>query len=1042
MRFDLQPWRFLGLLSAFCFTMSSAVHAAESSAPIPADHARQMARGLELFKDSVGPLFKEHCVECHGGEKTKGEFDLTTREALLKGGADGLDIVVGNAKESKLLRLLKHTEEPYMPKKKPQLSDDAIAQVTAWIDAGAPYDKPLVGVAKDARNRAEVTDKDRQFWSFLPLQKLDPPAVKNKRWVQTPVDKFILAKLEAKGLQPNPVVDKRKLIRRAYLDLIGLPPTPEEVDAFLKDKSATAYDKLLDRLLENPHYGERWGRHWLDLARFGESHGYEQDYDRPFAYQYRDFVIKAFNQDMPFNQFAKWQIAGDELAPDDPLAWMATGFLAAGTHATQITANQAEKERYDELDDIGSTISTSMLGLSIGCARCHDHKFDPIPSADYYRFLSTFTTTVRSDYDLDTDPQRTRTLEAAFQREHAPLVEALKKFEQTTAKTHFNEWLKSHPVLPRPAWLTLEAEKFQITGGYYGITKSDKQADGSYLVSIAAGSPDTYTITARTSLTNIHAIRLEALADKSLPGFGPGWSQTGDFKLSDFTVAAAPAKGDLKPVQLKLVNRRATTENAEADKKSGKKKAGVDWSLGQGIGHDQALAFTLEQSAGFTEGTVLTFTLKFSDNIDRQNIGRLRLSISTEAEPLLATETFPLKEFADAQAALPLPADNRTENQRQALFRLFCTTDSEWQKLHMALLAHAQQEPRPKMVKALVSSEGLPAVRLHTQGPDYYEKTFILKRGDLAQKQSEAAQGFLQVLMRTPDKEKHWQSPAPANARTPYERAALANWIGDVDNGAGNLLARVIVNRLWQHHFGRGIVTTPSDFGSQGIRPTHPELLEWLAHELVHSGWHLKSIHKLIMTSAVYMQGTQADEARAKIDAENVLYWHRPHQRLEAEVIRDAIMSVSGRLDLTMFGPGSLDEAQPRRSIYFTIKRSKLIPMMTQFDAPDSLQGLGRRVDTTVAPQALLLLNNPQIRACAVDFAKQLEPLAKKSPAFAVDTAYLKALGRLPSKIESADAVDFLKQQSTAYGGADGSVNALTDFCQAVFGLNEFIYIQ
>ena len=291
----------------------------------------------------------------------------------------------------------------------------------------------------------KVTDEDRKYWAFLPLKRPPVPAVKDAdaAWRRTPIDSFVLAKLEEKGLTPNGPADRRKLIRRAYLDLLGLPPSPEEVEAFVSDPDPAAYDKLIDRLLDSPHYGERWARHWLDLAHYADSHGYEQDYDRPNAYTYRDFVIKAFNQDLPFDTFVKWQIAGDEFAPDNPLALTATGFLGCGTHATQITQNQVEKERYDELDDIVRTTGTTFLGLTIGCARCHDHKYDPIPTRDYYRMMSTFTTTVRSDMDVDFNPEATKAARAAFDAEQAKLVEARTKYETDQLPAKFDQWLSS-----------------------------------------------------------------------------------------------------------------------------------------------------------------------------------------------------------------------------------------------------------------------------------------------------------------------------------------------------------------------------------------------------------------------------------------------------------------------------------------------------------------------------------------------------------------------------------------------------------------------
>jgi mono/diheme cytochrome c family protein len=737
--------------------------AAEKPAPpVAADHAEEMTRGRDLFTRHVRTLLTERCLRCHGGEKTKGGLDLSTREALLRGGESGVVVIAGKAKESRLFKLISHQEEPHMPSRGDKLSDQQIAEIAHWIDLGAPYDRPLTDRAK-SRPALVVTDRDRAFWAFQPLRQSAVPGVRNEGWCRTPIDRFILAKLEEKNLAPNPPVDRRRLIRRVSFDVIGLPPTPEEIDAFLADRSPDAYERLIDRLLASPHFGERWARHWLDVARFAESHGFEHDSDRPSAYHYRDFVIRALNQDLPYDMFVKWQIAGDEIAPDNPLALMATGFLAAGVHSTQITQSQVEKERYDELDDMTRTLGTAMLGLTVGCARCHDHKYDPIPTRDYYRLLATFTTTVRSEISLDPTAR------------------------PTTA---------------------------------------------------ASAKPTT---------------------------------------------------------------------------------------------------------------------------------------------------------------------------------------------------------------KVLVCSEGLPPLRLHSQGADFFDKTYFLKRGDPNQKDGVATPGFLQVLTRTPDGDKHWEVKPPPGWRTSYRRRALAGWITDAEYGAGNLLARVIVNRLWQHLVGRGIVATPSDFGYQGERPTHPELLDWLAQDLIGHGWRLKPVIKRILLSAVYQQTADRDTAKVTADVQNRLFGCRPRIRLEAEVIRDAMLAVSGVLDSRMLGPGTLDPNQRRRSIYFFVKRSRLVPMMVLFDAPDALQGIDRRPATTIAPQALLIVNSPRLRAYAESFAHRVSPQNGTPLAAAVHAGYRLALGRPPSPGELADSVHFLKQQIGAYR-ADGKGNArelaLADFCQVLLGLNEFIYVD
>jgi mono/diheme cytochrome c family protein len=737
-------------------TVPGGASLAGEPAAVPPDHARRMQEGLALFKEHVRPALVQHCLECHGGKKIKGGIDLSDRKPLLESG-----VIDGAGAESYLYALIAHAEEPHMPKNAPKLPDETIARIARWIDLGAPYDRPLVergrGVPAGA---AAVTDEERNFWSFRPLAAVDPPPVRDRAWGRTPIDCFILAGQEARGLWPNPPADRRVLIRRVTFDLTGLPPAPEDVDAFASDPApdAVAYERLVDRLLASPHYGERWARHWMDVARFAESHGYEQDYDRKFAYHYRDFLIQAFNQDMPFDQFLRWQIAGDELAPEDPQAMAATGFLGACAFPTQLTEAEFESARYEELSDMTATTGVAFLGLSVGCARCHDHKFDPIPAEDYYRLAATFTTTIRSEIDLSLVP------------------------------------------------------------------------------------------------------------------------------------GAAPTK-----VQ--------------------------------------------------------------------------------------------------------------------------------------------------------VTSEGFPHTKHHADDrgfPHFYPATYILSRGDVSQKKREANPGFLRVLMRGGRDAASWRIEPPAGwTRTPFHRAALASWLTDTEEGAGPLAARVAVNRLWQHHFGRGIVATPNDFGAQGQKPTHPELLEWLAGALVQGGWRLKPLHKQIVTSAVYLQGDQFDEARAAIDREDTYLWRSAPRRLEAEPIRDAMLQVAGLLEGRMYGPGTLDAAMHRRSVYFFIKRSQLIPMMMLFDWPEHLVSIGQRSTTTTASQSLMFLNSPLGRECAAGFAGCLAD-APAGEAEAVRRAYRMAFGREPTSAEARLSADFLDGQAASYqraGSPDPRRRALTDFCQSLIGSSEFIYI-
>lgn len=1004
------------------------------------DHAAKMVKGLEIFTKQVRPILAQKCLKCHGGKTTENEFNISDRPTLLKGGTSGPAVVPGKPRESLLYQLITHAKKPFMPHEASKLPDQAIAQIAAWIENGAPFDQPLAGNAttKPSWTDKHVPDDAKQFWSCQPLRRLPPPAVKNEAWVKTPIDRFILARLDAGGLTPNPAADKRQLMRRAYFDLIGLPPTPQEADAFLNDQSPEAYQHLIDKLLLSPRYGERWARYWLDLARFAESHGFEHDYDRPTAYHYRDFVIKALNDDLPYDTFIKWQLAGDEYEPENPLALMATGFLAAGVHSTQITKNEVERHRYDEMDDMLATTGTAMLGLTVGCARCHDHKFDPIPQRDYYRLLSTFTTTVRSELEINLDKKGYEIAKAAFEKEHAPYVAALESYEREQLPGRLAVWEKSEAAkLDRYPWIILDLNDLESAGG----ATFAKQPDGSVLAGGKNPDFDTYNFTATTDVKNIAAIRLEALADPSMVKGGPGRASNGNFALSDFRVAVAPKASDPKPTPIKLKNPRATFEQnglsiaaaIDSDEKSA-------WAVDPQFGKNHAAAFETETPLGDSGGVTLTFTLTFKNN-NGHNIGRPRLSVSTLTNAELSAPGVP----QPILTALQTPDEKRTATQKTALLQWYRTRDAEWQKLHQQMEDHVKKAPKPNTVKALIASEGLPAVRLHTQGDDFFKQCFYLRRGDPEQKEAVAPQGFLQILMPAPDDEKRWQAPPPTGWRTSYRRRALAEWLTDVDSGAGRLLARVIVNRMWQYHLGRGIVTTPSDFGHRGEPPTHPELLDWLATELINNGWKLKHIHKLIMISSVYQVSSHVDEMKTKVDRDNRLLWRKPLRRLEGEAIRDSLLSVSGMLDEKMYGPGTLDPTSKRRSIYFTVKRSKLMPMMVVFDAPEALVSIGDRPTTTIALQALMLMNNPQIR----DHARQLALRVAGDPAApleqTIQTAYRIAVARLPSGEELAESTAFVRQQAESYAAA-GKTNArelaLTDFCQTLMSLNEFVYVD
>ncbi len=585
----------------------------------------------------------------------------------------------------------------------------------------------------------------------------------------------------------------------------------------------------------------------------------------------------------------------------------------------------------------------------------------------------------------------------------------------------------------KSAWVGLEPTELKSAGGAT-FTKLD---DGSIRVGGKNAPSDTYTIVARLDRPGIKAIRLEVLADDPLVKHGPGRASNGNFDLTDFRLTVAPVDGSMPAEAVGFKNPRATFEQAGLPIKAaidGDKKSG--WAVDPKLGRDHAAVFEAETE--IVSHSVLTFTLDFQGNTGH-NIGRFRLSVGRNPASALDGTSLP----QGVLAVLDTAKERAARPRGKTLAHWFRTIDPGWRTLKKALDDHAQAAPQRPVVKALISSEGLPAVRLHTQGADFLEKTHFLKRGDPNQKLEEAPPGYLRVLMNPSDPEEHWQIEPPKGWRTSYRRRALAGWITDVDAGAGHLLARVIVNRLWQHHLGRGIVATPSDFGRQGERPTNPELLDWLASELIAQGWRLKPIHRLIMQSAVYREGVEPDPASASIDPENTLFGHRTRRRLEAESIRDAMLAVSGILDPTMYGPGTLDEQQKRRSIYFTVKRSRLIPMMVLFDAPDALQGTANRSSTTIAPQSLLLMNSPIVRTWAEGLSHRVLEMAPDSPDQAVERAYAITLGRPPSPTERADALTFLDQQEGSHGHDKGSRQAaLADFCQVLMCLNEFVFVE
>ncbi len=857
-------------------------------------------RGLAVFREHLRELLAHRCATCHGAGTVESDFDLSTHDRLLAGGASGPAVMPGSHQQSLLFRLAARLEEPHMPAEGDALTTQELTWLAEWIDRGAPYDKPLIEEPDRAPwTQRTVGAETRQFWSFQPLTTVEPPAVVDPGgWCRNAIDRFILEKQLTVGLKPSPEAAALTLRRRLSLDLVGLPATPEEIAELVVDSSDEAYERHVDDLMSRPAFGERWAQHWLDVARFAESFGYEQDYDRPHAYHYRDFVVRAFNDDLPFDTFLQWQLAGDELAPDNLEAQKATGFLAAGAFPTQLTEKEFESARYGELDDMVATVGTAMLGLTIGCARCHDHKFDPFPQADYYRLAATFTTTIRSNVDLHVDPGKHRAEIAAWQRRLEAARAARDAFAQDELPQRFEAWAEAwrkrqSSVDKNAADHPAEASAWRLGRHVSATSRSGSPfaelADGSLLTGGEAGDRDVYTIVLDTSLDTVASLRLDALADPSLPRGGPGRAGHGNFALSNLMVAAGPIpvgnKGGTEPTPVALVNARADFAQTkpdlavayaiDADETSA-------WAVDPEVGRSHVAAFDLEKPVTHEGGVRLTVTLEFMNN-RRHAIGRPRVSVADApglaVEPVTATHD-PIDAHQERRRRtsdlLAKPADEWTAAEQQELAELHRIFDPDAERLDIDVRRIESEKPRPDLLRVLVASENVPHIPHHADGrgyPHFYPETHFLRRGDVNQKEGVAKAGYLQVVTRAAEGlDPWWQSP-PKGATTSHRRTALARWITDVEQGGGSLAARVIVNRLWQHHFGEGLVATPSDFGKQGDPPSHPELLDYLAGELIRGGWRLKPIHRLIVTSATYRQTSNVDAVKAGLDPANRLLW-------------------------------------------------------------------------------------------------------------------------------------------------------------------------
>lgn len=800
---------------------------------------------VQFFESKVRPILADHCFKCHGESKPKGGLRLDSRAAILAGGDQGPAIVVGRPDKSLVIKAINHTDEQLKMPPKSKLTREQIDVLTQWVKMGAPW--PGGEQVTTTRREKTITDKDRGHWAFQPIKRPAVPTVRSNAWVANPIDAFILARLEAKGLAPNPPASKRELVRRVTYDLTGLPPSPQEMESALNDRADNWYEKVVDRLLASPQYGEKWGRHWLDLVRFAETNSYERDGPKPHTWRYRDYVIRSFNNDKPYDLFIREQLAGDELhRGEEPTGAAAEGLIATGYYRLGIWDDEPTdplQAKYDGLDDIVATTGQVFLGMTFDCARCHDHKIDPILQKDYYRLVSFFH--------------------------------------------------------------------------------------------------------------NINHFR----------NGGPG---------DEMPIFTGPAERQTYEERVKTLERSRRELQVVVD------------------AFEDECRKLYEQVEG------------------KKAAGDIAKLAAKEGARLLGKERF-----------------TRYQEQRRELDAL-----------------RKQSVPAEKVL--CVTEAG-------NNAPD----TFVMIRGNPHVKGDKVEPAFPDVFgSPTPLLPK-----PPAGSRTTGRRLVLADWIVSKDNP---LTARVMANRIWQHHFGRGIVRSASNFGTQGDRPTHPELLDWLATEFVAGGWKMKSLHRLILTSNAYRMSSGAKPQAAAVDPANDLLWRFDMRRLSGEEIRDSIHAINGSLNPKMYGPGiyveipkevlagqsmpghgwgkSSPDEQNRRSVYIHVKRSLLTPILESFDTAETDRSAPVRFATTQPTQALGMLNSEFLNKQAAVFAKRLQTEAGPDTAKQVRTALYLATSRQPSDAEIKRGVELI-ETLTSKNGVPPEL-ALKYFCLMVLNLNEFIYID
>ena len=965
------------------------------------------------FQQQVAGILEQHCLDCHRGNKPKGGLDLSRRQHLLRGGESGPAIVSGKPAESLLIDYIAG-KDPEMPKNGRPLSTDQVKILSQWIESGAHWPEQFV-----LKSRPEA------WWAYQPLERPTLPELSSKgtAWARTPIDWFIVSQREQRKLIPAPVADRRTLVRRLYYDLTGLPPTPQQVRAFVQSTDPLVYEKLVDQLLASPRYGERWGRHWLDVVKYGDTCGYDKDKLRTNAWPYRDYVVRSFNQDKPYSRFVQEQIAGDALFPETADGILGLGFIAAGPWDfighVEVPESKIDGRvaRHLDRDDMVTNTFNTFLSTTIQCARCHDHKFDPFTQANYYSLQAVFSAVDRAERPYDTSQVIQQQRQQLTSRQ-AELQKQKKALDQEIEKAGGPELATINREITRLAAMETPGKKHPAFG--YHSQLSPKQ-NLSKWVQVDLGKSQA-----------IQAVVLHPCHDDfNQIGAGFGFPVRFRVELSD------------DPTFQDKVHRIADETQADFS------NPGLVPYRVSNVGRTaRYLRITANHLA--PRSAVYILALAEVRILDAQQANLALKKPVTSLDSIQAAPRWARSNLTDgiwAKAKDPTVSRQLAEQRkkRQAILARIHTPEREARSQNLTkqlsqVTGQIRKLPAGRMVYAAASMFKPQGNFKPTGGKP--RPVHVLTRGDIQKPERQVTADVPPLgdapLSRFQLDDQHTESD---------RRVALARWITDQRHP---LTWRSLANRIWLYHFGQGLVQTPNDFGRMGMQPTHPQLLDWLACEFRDGGQSIKQIHRLIVTSAVYRLSSRVNPGNTRIDGNNQYLWRMNRRRLEAEEIRDSILAASGRLDLKMFGPGFYlfklektahsphyeyhkhdpnDANSHRRSIYRFVVRSQPDPFMTTLDCADSSQSTPQRMETLTSLQALSLLNNDFTLAMAEHFARRLQ---REHPDVTsqVTRAVWLISGRTASPVE--------RQQLSRYATQFG----LPNLCRLLFNLSEFVYID